>query len=290
MLNRAQRIVAPYWRLARMDRPIGIYLLLWPTLWALWLAAEGPPPPSVLLVFVLGTVLTRAAGCAVNDYADRGFDGEVARTRQRPLVSGQLAAWQALVFAAVLGVLALALALSLRNLTVLLLALPAAAVATVYPYCKRFLATPQAVLGLAFSFGIPMAYAALREQLPWPEVGLLMLANMAWVVAYDTWYAMVDRNDDLRIGVHSTAILLGRHDRLVIALLQATALLLLIQLGFWRDLGAAYHAGLALAAWLAVWQQWITRSRDRDACLRAFLNNHYFGAAIFVGIVVALYR
>lgn len=271
-----------------MDRPIGIYLLLWPTLWALWLAADGPPPLTVFLVFVAGTVLTRAAGCAVNDFADRGFDGEVARTRRRPLVSGQLTPRQALAFAAVLALLALALAASLRNLAVVLLALPAAAVAAVYPYCKRFLTTPQAVLGLAFSLGIPMAYAALRDSVPWPEVGLLMLANIAWVIAYDTWYAMVDRDDDLRIGVHSTAILLGRHDRLVIAMLQSTALLLLIQLGFWRDLGAAYQAGLGVAAWLAVWQQWITRQRQRDACLRAFLNNHYFGAAIFIGILVDL--
>jgi 4-hydroxybenzoate polyprenyltransferase len=275
-----------YIRLMRLDRPIGIYLLLWPTLWALWFAAEGPPPWPVLLVFVLGTVLMRSAGCAINDYADRGFDPHVARTRERPVASGRMSPREALNLAAGLALLALALLLMLRSPVTMLWAVPAVLLATVYPYTKRFLAMPQAVLGLAFSWGIPMAFAAVDGGVDWRLAAPLMVANLCWVIAYDTWYAMVDREDDLRIGVKSSAILFGRHDRLAIALLQATALLLLIQLGFNSGRGMAYQAGISIAALLAARQQWITRERDPARCFQAFLDNHYFGAAIFGGLAL----
>jgi len=278
--------ISAYWRLARMDRPIGIWLLLWPTLWALWLAADGAPPLSVLVVFVIGTVLMRAAGCAINDVADRNFDPQVARTRRRPIAAGELGVGQAISFAALLALVALGLVIALGRPLVVALSVPAVVVSVVYPFTKRFLSMPQAVLGIAFSWGIPMAYAAVGDTLPWGEMLMLMGANLCWVVAYDTWYAMVDREDDLKAGVRSSAILFGRHDRLAIGVLQGVALSLLIALGLRHGLGLAWEAGLAVAAWLAAWQQWITRGRDGEACFAAFLNNHYFGGAIFVGLAI----
>lgn len=273
-----------YARLMRLDRPIGIYLLLWPTLWALWFAAGGAPPWPVLVVFALGTVLMRSAGCAINDYADRDFDPHVARTRERPLAAGRVSPREALALFAGVCLLALALLLSLQNWAVVLWSVPAVILAGAYPFMKRWISIPQAVLGLAFSWGIPMAFAAVRPEVDWALALPLMAANIAWVIAYDTWYAMVDREDDLRIGVKSSAILFGRHDRLVIALLQGGALLLLIQLGLNSGRGEFYNAGIAVAAMLSVYQQWITRGREPARCFQAFLNNHWFGAVIFIGL------
>lgn len=279
-----------YLRLMRLDKPIGIFLLLWPTLWALWFAAGGPPTWHVLWVFVGGTILMRSAGCAINDYADRDFDPQVARTRGRPLVSGQIAPDEALRLFVAIGLIAFGLLTSLKNVLAIVLAIPAVILAASYPYMKRWISLPQAVLGLAFSWGIPMAYAAVLQRVEWLPVLMLVAANLCWVVAYDTYYAMVDHADDLKAGIRSSAILFGRHDRLIIALLQATCLLLLIQLGLIDGRGFAYYAGIAAAAWLAAWQQWITRTRDPAACFRAFLHNNWFGAAIFAGLALDHWR
>jgi len=277
-----------YWLLMRLDRPIGIYLLLWPTLWALWFAADGVPPPWTFVVFVLGTVLMRSAGCAINDFADRDFDPHVARTKDRPLAAGRVSAREAVWLFIGVSLLALVLLLSLRNLQALLWSVPAVILAGSYPFMKRWISIPQAVLGLAFSWGIPMAFVAVQPRIDWSLALPLMVANLCWVIAYDTWYAMVDREDDLKIGVKSSAILFGRHDRLVIALLQATALLLLIQIGLNDGRGEFYYGGIAVAAWLSAWQQWITRDREPAQCFRAFLNNHWFGAAVFAGLALDL--
>jgi len=274
-----------YAQLMRLDRPIGIWLLLWPTLWALWFAARGVPPWRLLLIFVLGTVLMRSAGCVINDYADREFDPHVARTRQRPIAAGRVSPRAALRLFAVLCLLALLIALPL-NAPALWLSLPAAALAASYPFAKRFHSLPQAHLGLAFSWGIPMAYAAVRGAVPWAEAGLLMAANVCWVIAYDTLYAMADRADDLKIGVKSSAILFGRHDRLIVGLLQSAALLMLVCLGRVAQCSLFYYLGLALAAGLAVRQQWQVRERDPSACFAAFLDNNRFGAVVFVGVVL----
>lgn len=279
-----------YLRLMRLDKPIGIFLLLWPTLWALWFAAGGPPNWHVLWVFVGGTILMRSAGCAINDYADREFDPQVARTRGRPLASGQIPPDEALRLFVAIGLIAFGLLTSLKNVLAIVLAIPAVILAASYPYMKRWISLPQAVLGLAFSWGIPMAYAAVLQRVEWLPVLMLVTANLCWVVAYDTYYAMVDRADDLKAGIRSSAILFGRHDRLIIALLQATCLLLLIQLGLIDGRGAAYFSGIAIAAWLAAWQQWITRAREPAACFRAFLHNNWFGAAIFAGLALDHWR
>ncbi len=273
-----------YLLLMRVDRPIGIYLLLWPTLWALWFAADGVPSVHVLLVFVAGTVLMRSAGCAINDYADRDVDPQVARTKDRPLAAGRITPEEAVRLFVAVSLIAFGLLTSLKNTLCLILAVPAVLLAAGYPFFKRFFSMPQAVLGLAFSWGIPMAYAAVDHAVNWAQALPLMAANICWVIAYDTWYAMVDRADDLKIGVKSSAILFGRHDRLLIALLQGAALLLLIQLGLNSGRGELYFGGIAVASLLSVYQQWITRDRDPAACLRAFLNNNWFGMAIFAGL------
>lgn len=275
-----------YWRLTRMDRPIGIYLLLWPTLWALWFAAGGVPTLHVLLVFVLGTVLMRAGGCAINDYADRDFDPHVARTATRPVASGRVSGREALAIFVVLSLLAFALLLSLGNALALWLSLPAAMLAAAYPFAKRVLAIPQAILGLAFSAGIPMAFAAVRDAVDWPLATALIAANLCWVIAYDTYYAMADREDDLKIGVKSSAILFGRHDRLITALLQLLSLLLLTGIGVCRDGGVFYFAGIAVAAGCAGYEQWLIRDRDPGASFRAFLHSHYIGLAVLIGLVL----
>ncbi len=277
-----------YWRLMRLDRPIGIFLLLWPTLWALWLAAGGLPPLKVFVVFVLGTVLMRSAGCIINDYADRNFDPHVERTRNRPIAAGRVAPEEALRLFVVVALIAFGLTTSLKNTQVLLLAVPAVVIAATYPFMKRWISIPQAFLGLAFSWGIPMAYAAVRHELPWlSDILPLMVANLCWVIAYDTYYAMADREDDLKVGVKSSAILFGRADKLIIGLLQAAALLLLAWIGYERGLPAVFYAGLGAAAVIAVYQQWITRARDPAQCFKAFLNNNLFGAVIFLGILLS---
>jgi 4-hydroxybenzoate polyprenyltransferase len=273
-----------YLLLMRLHKPIGIWLLLWPTLWGLWFAYGGMPPAKVLAIFVLGTVLMRSAGCVVNDLADRDFDPHVARTRDRPIAAGRVSPQEAVRLFVVLCLMAFGLVTQL-NVTTVLLSLPAVAIAATYPYAKRFHALPQAHLGLAFSWGIPMAFAATGRPVPWLLCGELMLATVLWAIAYDTFYAMVDRDDDLRVGVKSSAILFGRHDRVVTAALQAAVLLLLAHAG--RHLGPAYLLGLGVAALLATWQQVLIRDRERDACFRAFLNNHWFGAAVFAGLAAA---
>ncbi len=266
----------------RVDRPIGVFLLLWPTLWALWLAAEGVPDPLVLGVFVAGVFLMRSAGCVINDFADRHIDPHVRRTRERPLAAGRVSPREALGLFVVLCLLAFALVLLLDWKTVAL-SVGAVALAAVYPFMKRYTHLPQVVLGAAFAWAIPMAFMAQRGEVP-PLAWLLFLVTVLWTVAYDTWYAMVDRSDDVRIGVKSTAILFGRHDRLVIAVLQALVLAGLVLVGQVAALGWPYWLALALGAGLFAYQQWLTRNRDEAACFRAFLNNHPFGAVIFLGI------
>jgi len=273
-----------YIRLMRLDRPIGIYLLLWPTLWAVWIGGRGQPKPLILIIFVAGTVLMRSAGCAINDYADRSFDPHVARTKDRPLAAGRLSTLEALVLFALLSLAALMLALQLNRLT-LLWAVAGAFIAVTYPFVKRFLSVPQMYLGLAFGAGIPMAFAAQIESVP-QVAWLLLLANVLWVTVYDTMYAMVDRNDDIRIGVRSTAILFGESDRHIIALLQVMTLVTLYLVGKMIRADGWYHAGLAAGAVFFLYQLWLIRDRDRDACFRAFLNNNYFGMSVFIGLAL----
>jgi 4-hydroxybenzoate polyprenyltransferase len=273
-----------YIRLTRLDRPIGIWLLLWPTLWAVWIGSRGQPKPLIFIIFVAGTVLMRSAGCAINDYADRSFDPHVARTKDRPLATGRLSALEALVLFAILSLAALVLALQLNRLT-LLWAVAGAFIAITYPFVKRFLSVPQLYLGLAFGAGIPMAFAAQIEFVP-RVAWLLLLANVLWVTVYDTMYAMVDRDDDLRIGVKSTAILFGDSDRHIIAVLQIMTLVTLYLVGKTIHAGAWYHAGLAAGALFFIYQLRLIRARDREGCFRAFLNNNYFGMSVFIGLAL----
>jgi len=271
-----------YLALIRFDRPIGTYLLLWPTLWALWIAAEGTPDFKLLVIFSLGTFLMRSAGCAINDYADRHIDGQVKRTSNRPIVTGKISPRSALLFAAVLCILAFLLVLFTNQKTVLL-SFAAAALAACYPFMKRYTHLPQIVLGAAFAWSIPMAFAAQQNAMP-ALLWLIYLAVLLWTTAYDTFYAMVDRDDDIIIGVKSTAILFGKQDRLITALLQLMMIVVMIMVGFQFNLGNWYFAGLAGAAVLFAYQQYLIRYRDRDECLKAFLNNQWVGAIIFAGI------
>jgi 4-hydroxybenzoate polyprenyltransferase len=273
-----------YVRLMRLDRPIGIWLLLWPTLWAVWIAGRGKPDPHLFIIFVLGTVLMRSAGCAINDYADRSFDPHVERTKERPLAAGRISTLEALILFAVLSMLALVLALKLNRMT-LLLAVGGAFLALTYPFIKRFLSVPQLYLGLTFGWGIPMAFAAQLETVPRVAL-LLLIANMLWVTVYDTIYAMVDREDDLKIGVRSTAILFGDSDRHIIAALQAMTLFALYLAGRMLHMGAWYDAGLIAGALFFVYHLWLIRARERESCFRAFLNNNYFGMSVFIGILL----
>lgn len=275
-----------YALLMRLDKPVGIYLLLWPTLWALVFAAHGLPPLDLVGVFVAGTVLMRSAGCVINDLADRQFDPHVERTKLRPLAAGRVSVREALVLFVVLCLAALAVA-SRLNVAALLLTVPAVLLAASYPFAKRFHQLPQAHLGIAFSWGIPMAFAAVQGSVDWTIAGVLMAANLSWVIAYDTLYAMVDREDDLKIGVKSSAILFGRWDLRIVACLHGVAVLLLIEAGLRAGWNEAYFAGVALAAWLAAWQQWQVRHRDRAACFKAFIDNNRFGAAVFLGLIAA---
>lgn len=271
-----------YLALIRFDRPIGTYLLLWPTLWALWIAAEGTPDFKLLIIFTLGTFLMRSAGCAINDYADRLIDGQVKRTANRPIATGKISPKSALLFSAALCCVAFLLVLFTNQKTVLL-SFAGAALAACYPFMKRHTHLPQVVLGAAFSWGIPMAFAAQQNALP-PTLWLIYLAVVLWTTAYDTFYAMVDRDDDMAIGVKSTAILFGEKDRLMTALLQTIMMVMMMVVGNQFNLGPWYFAGLAGAAVLLAYQQYLIRHRDRDACLKAFLNNHWVGAIIFAGI------
>ncbi len=271
-----------YIRLVRLDRPIGIYLVLWPTLWALWLAADGVPETRVLLVFLAGVVLMRSAGCAINDYADRDIDGHVARTRERPLAAGRITPREALAVFAVLSLIAFALVLLLNPLTIAL-SFGAVLLAGSYPFMKRYTHLPQAYLGAAFGWAVPMAFAAVTGEVAHAS-WLLFLATLLWALAYDTMYAMADREDDLKIGVKSSAILFGRHDRLIIGLLQLLSLSLLVLAGLSFELGLYYYLGLAAAALTNLYQQWLIRHREPMVCFRAFLNNHYFGLLVFIGL------
>ncbi len=285
--NELPKIVATlqdYIELTRLDRPIGIWLLLWPTLWALWIAGRGKPQPHLFVIFVIGTVLMRSAGCAINDYADRSFDPHVKRTKDRPLAAGRISTVEALILFAVLSLAALVLALQLNKFT-LLLAVLGAFLAVSFPFVIRFLSVPQLYLGLTFGWGIPMAFAAQLEHVPRVAL-LLLIANMLWVTVYDTIYAMVDRDDDLKIGVRSTAILFGDSDRHIIAALQAMTLLSLYLAGRMLHLGNWYRAGLIAGAVFFIHHLWLIRSRERAACFRAFLNNHYFGMSVFIGILL----
>ncbi len=273
-----------YERLMRLDKPIGILLLLWPTLWGLWFASAGLPPPDVLLIFVTGTALMRSAGCVVNDFADRNFDPHVERTRERPIAAGVIQPQEALILAAVLMLCAFVLVLFLSALTIKL-AFAAAALAVIYPFVKRVFPLPQAWLGVAFGFGIPMAYAAVWKGLP--LVGwLLLLATVLWAIAYDTEYAMVDRDDDLKIGIKSSAILFGRYDVLGVLTAHALFLGLMTGIGWWQLRGSFYFAGLTIASGLVIYQYFLIRKRSREGCFRAFLNNNWVGCAIFVGIAI----
>ncbi|OMQ23521.1 4-hydroxybenzoate octaprenyltransferase [Serratia oryzae] len=274
-----------YSHLMRIDKPIGTLLLLWPTLWALWLAGQGIPALPILLVFVLGVFLMRAAGCVVNDYADRAFDGHVKRTAGRPLPSGRVSEREAKILFVALVLISFALVLTLNAMTIWL-SLAALALAWVYPFMKRVTNLPQVVLGAAFGWSIPMAYAAVSESLPL-SCWLLFLANICWTVAYDTLYAMVDRDDDVKIGIKSTAVLFGRHDKLIVGILQFTTLLLMLWVGYLMQLGGAYYWSLLLAGALFIHQQKQIASRERDACFRAFLNNNYVGLVLFIGIALS---
>jgi 4-hydroxybenzoate polyprenyltransferase len=273
-----------YARLMRLDRPIGVFLLLWPTVWALWLAGAGNPDTGVTLVFVLGVVLMRSAGCVINDYADRDFDPHVARTRNRPLASGKVTPKEALLLFVVLCATAFVLVLTMNWLTIGL-SLVGAVLAAIYPYMKRHTYLPQVVLGLAFGWAVPMAYAAQTGTVPL-VAWLLLIATVLWATAYDSMYAMVDREDDIRIGVKSTAILFGDADKVIIGALQLMLLLTLWLIGNKLQLGTFYYLGLVAAAGLAGYQQYLIRARGQAQCFQAFLNNNWFGAVIFLGLVL----
>jgi len=268
----------------RLHKPIGAFLLLWPTLWALWLATHGHPSPKLLAVFVAGVFVMRAAGCVINDFADRKLDSHVARTRDRPLATGEVSVAEALTLFVILGLLALLLVLTLNPLS-LDLACVGLVLAMSYPFMKRYTYLPQPYLGLAFGWGIPMAYAAATESVP-EEAWLIFFANILWATVYDTLYAMVDREDDLRIGVKSTAILFGGQDRAILAILQILLLASLAIVGTRLHLGGAYYAGLAAAALFALYQQYLIRRREPAKCFQAFMNNNWFGAAVFAGILL----
>ena len=273
-----------YWTLMRADRPIGWLLLLWPTWWGLWFAAGGVPDWHPLLVFTAGVWLTRAAGCVINDYADRWLDGSVERTRGRPLATGVVRGREALALFAVLMLLAFGLVLTLNRLTILM-SVVGVFLAASYPYLKRYTHLPQVYLGMAFGWGIPMAFAAIRGEVP-PLAWLLYIANILWATAYDTWYAMVDREDDIRMGSKSTAILFGDLDLVAQGVLYAMMFLALVFAGLRGEAGGWYWAGLGVAALLVAWEFGIARTRERAACFRAFLHNNYVGMAIFAGIAL----
>jgi 4-hydroxybenzoate polyprenyltransferase len=279
-----QRIDA-YERLVRLDKPIGILLLLWPTLAALWWATFGRPPLTLVIVFTVGTIVMRSAGCALNDWADRDFDLHVKRTAGRPLARLDIEPWEALVVAAVLAAVAFVLVAYGTNLQTVRLSVVALGISVAYPFTKRFLAIPQAFLGLAFSFGIPMVFTAVYGTLPllaW----MLFAVNLFWVVAYDTEYAMVDRDDDIRLGLRTSAITFGRYDVAAVAVCYGVYFAGTAWIGSMRGMGLLFWAGLAVAAAFALYHLWLIRTRERDRCFRAFLSNHWLGFAVFAGIVL----
>ena len=282
----AERLTA-YEKLIRLDKPIGALLLLWPTLWALWLSSAGRPDGRIIWIFVLGTVLMRSAGCAFNDFADRNFDGRVTRTRERPLAAGVIKPVEAVIVAAVLALMAFALVLQ-TNLLTIKLSVAALVVAAVYPFTKRFFALPQAVLGVAFGFGIPMAFTAHNFYLP-PVAWMLLMANVFWAIAYDTEYAMVDREDDRKLGIRTSALTLGRYDVTGVMVSHALFLAILALVAPRFHLGLYFYAGLVAAALLVARQYSIIRDRDPDSCFRAFRQNNWVGAAVFAGIIAHYY-
>ncbi len=274
-----------YWRLMRFDKPIGILLLLWPALWALWIAGAGKPDPLVLIVIVSGVVMMRAAGCVINDYADRDFDPHVERTQQRPIAAGWVSPKEALVLFVVLCLASFGLVCLLNGFTIAL-SVPGAFLAASYPFMKRFTHLPQAYLGVAFGWAVPMSFAAQTNAIPlvaWE----LFIATVIWALVYDTMYAMVDRDDDLKIGVKSTAILFGEYDRHIIGGLQVLMLLILVVIGLQLGLAMPYYVGLMLAAGFFVYQQSLIAHRVKSKCFKAFLNNHWFGATVFAGLAVS---
>jgi 4-hydroxybenzoate polyprenyltransferase len=276
-----------YEKLMRLDKPIGILLLAWPTLWGLWLSSAGSPDPIVFWVFAMGVVLMRSAGCVVNDYADRNFDRHVERTKNRPLTAGRVSEKEALILAATLAVLAFLMILPLGNSLLIQLSFAAAFLAASYPFTKRFLAIPQAYLGIAFGFGIPMSYAAHLDAVP-PIAWLLITANVFWAIAYDTEYAMVDRADDLKIGIKTSAITFGRFDVAAVMACYAITLAILGLVGWKLHLGWPFHLGLAAAAGVAGYHYTLIREREPAKCFKAFLHNNWFGAAVFAGMVASL--
>ena len=278
----AKRIDA-YERLIRLDKPVGALLLLWPTLWAVWIAASGRPSPEVLVVFIIGTVLMRSAGCAMNDWADRNFDGHVARTRDRPLAAGEITPNEALAVAAVLAAAAFGFVLFLNRFAILL-SFAALAIACLYPFAKRFFALPQLCLGVAFGFGVPMAFAAIRDALPW-ECWALFAASVCYGFAYDTEYAMVDRDDDLRIGIRTSAVTLGRFDVAAVMASYALMVAILAWIGVALGLGWPFPTGLVVAAGMMLYHHNLIRERSREGCFRAFRHSNWIGLAIFAGIV-----
>ncbi len=278
-----QKRLSAYARLMRIDKPIGILLLLWPTLWALWIASAGHPSYLNLFVFIAGTILMRSAGCIMNDLADRNFDGHVTRTEKRPLVAGEVTVKQALVLATTLSLVSFGLVLFLNSLTILL-SVPALLLAASYPYTKRFFALPQAYLGIAFGFGIPMAFAAVQNEVPL-VAWLMLLANIAWSLAYDTEYAMVDRKDDLKIGIYSSAITFGSLEVVAIMTFYGVMLALLAYVGSLLNLGMPYSIGLIVALGIAIYHFSLIRNRQPANCFKAFLHNNWLGAVIFIGIV-----
>jgi 4-hydroxybenzoate polyprenyltransferase len=282
-MNLAERLHL-YLQLTRLNRPIGILLLLWPTLWGVWIAGAGTPSLLIIIIFTLGTMLMRSAGCAINDYADRHIDLHVERTRERPLTSGKVSERETVWLAVVLALLAFALILPLNPLT-WLLAFPAAFLAASYPFTKRFFAIPQAYLGIAFGFGIPMAFAAQLGHVP-PVAWVLLLANVFWAIAYDTEYAMVDRDDDIHLGIHSSALLFGSFDVVAVMTCYIITLLLLALAGVMAGLGAFFFVGLLAATGIAVHHYTLIRERKREDCFKAFLHNNWFGAAVFAGIAL----
>ena len=284
LIAKIQQKAPIYWRLMRMDRPIGTLLLLWPTLWSLWIAAKGVPSLKNLVIFVLGVIVMRAAGCVINDFADRKIDGRVERTRNRPLATGAIASREAIGLFIALCLIAFTLVLFTDPFTIKL-SVGGLLLAFCYPFMKRHTHLPQLVLGAAFAWGIPMAYSAEAGELT-QSIWLIYLAVVLWTVVYDTFYAMVDRDDDLKIGVKSTAILFGEQDRVITGALQVMTIYALILVGNRFELGGFYYVGLAVAAGLFIYQQWLIRFRAREACFKAFLNNNWVGVAVFVGIVM----
>jgi 4-hydroxybenzoate polyprenyltransferase len=276
--------ISLYMQLTRLNRPIGILLLLWPTLWGVWIASGGWPAWHIVLIFTLGTVLMRSAGCAINDFADRDIDKHVKRTKERPITSGRVSPKQAIVLAAALALISFMLILPLNTLTKLL-SIPAVFLAASYPFTKRFLAIPQAYLGIAFGFGIPMAFAATLNTVP-PVAWILLSANVFWAIAYDTEYAMVDRDDDIHLGIHSSALFFGKYDVAAVMVCYAITLVLLAIAGQMADLGVAYYLGLLAASGIALYHYTLIKHRIRETCFKAFLHNNWIGLAVFAGIVL----